>query len=287
MRRARLLVLLTALATGACSPAIAVRRAGHCDPPTHAMFQFDPDPQQPKEAPRDAHLAALLGLHSVLEERKSGELSVDLRLRVVERIELARLAVAAASAELSCESERSDQTADYLGHKGSGTVQTLTVASIGVAAATAIVSVFLSTNNSSAALQDSVAIGGGVVTGGLGLSSLWVHPEISYAHPRNLLGEVWRGPKTTTLYSPFVWAYLTRREFSNAQDLSIREKIIDRWKRYQRVERNPAEAAILFGTGGLYDAGMLRTRSQMLDEVEAEVSLVNQDLEVLMSELTR
>jgi len=236
-------------------------------------------------APRDEHLAALLGLSNVLVERRSGELSTESRMRVLERIELARLSVAAASAELSCESERSDQTADYLNQKSAGTVQGLTVASIGVAAATAIAGVLLATNNATNESQDVVAIGGGLATGGLGLGSLWVHPEINYAHPRNLLADVWNGPPSSMLYSPFVWAYLTRPEFSNSQEQSIREKIIDRWRRYQRIDKMPKERELMFSSGGIYDAALLRMRSQMLDEVEAEVVLVNQDLEVLMTEL--
>jgi hypothetical protein len=281
----RILLRFFPLLALGCSPAIPVRGAGHCDPPAHATLPFEPDARPPLAAPRDEHLAALLGLRSVLVERRAGELSIESRMRVLERIELARLAVAASSAELTCESERADQTADYLGQRASGTVQALTVSSIVAAAATGTASVLLSTNNASNVQQDVVAIGGGVITGGLGLGSLWVHPQINYAHPRNLLAEIWAGPPTATLYSPFVWAYLTRPEFSNSQEHSIRDNIKDRWRRYQRIERSAGEKETLLGAGGLYDVSMLHTRSQMLDEVEAEVLLVNQDLESLIAEL--
>jgi hypothetical protein len=132
-----------------------------------------------------------------------------------------------------------------------------------------------------------VAISSGAVTAGLGLAMLGVHPRVDYGHPRNLLADVWRGPTEASTYPPLVWAYLTRREFSNQQQRSIRERIGARWSQYQGIERDSADVALLFGTGGRYDAALLRTRSRMLSEVRAEVDLVNQDIESLAAALIR
>jgi hypothetical protein len=88
------------------------------------------------------------------------------------------------------------------------------------------------------------------------------------------------------LAAPVVWAYLSRREFSNEQRASIRDKIVERWHRYQGLEQEPDDTSALFGAGGRYDADLLQTRAQMLDEVRAEVDLLSQDLESLASELT-
>jgi hypothetical protein len=284
--RARL--VLTIAVMQACAPAIAVRSGGYCDPPARANLQLRADPTPNASAPRSERLAALLGLSAtLLERRATGELSIESRVRVLERIEAARLSVAASSAELDCESQRAEQTANYLAHGETSAVQGLTVASIAAAAAAAIAGVFLSTANASHAAQNIFAIAGGVVTAGLGLGSLYVHPQIAYGHARNLLSDLWRGPSESANYAPVVWAYLSRREFSNQQRESIREKIVARWRRYQGVVQDPADVATLFGSGGTYDAELLQTRAKMLDEVRAEVDLFNQDLETLAAELVR
>ncbi|HEX4448057.1 MAG TPA: hypothetical protein VH044_15015 [Polyangiaceae bacterium] len=200
---------------------------------------------------------------------------------------MARIAVAASSAELACEAERADEAADYLTRHEAATVQRLTVASVLVAAATSVAGVFLSTSSARAAPQDAVAIGGGALTVGLGLGSLYVHREVEFIHPRNLLADIWNGPGISTAYPPPVWGYLTRSEFSNDQIQPIRERIVARWRKFETVENVPSMVAILFGAGGRYDAATLRARAAMLGQVKAEVDLENQELAALATELQR
>jgi hypothetical protein len=159
-----------ALASVACAPSTTtLRSGGYCGPPVLDTAPLDEEPAAAASAPREERMAALLGLRAVLLERRaSHEASVESRLRVIERIERARLTIAATSAELDCESERADQAAAYLAHKASNGTQALTVASIAAASATAIASVLLSTSNAPARTQDTVGISGGVVTAGLG-----------------------------------------------------------------------------------------------------------------------
>jgi hypothetical protein len=282
-------ILLALVAIQGCAPTIAVRpSSGYCGPPSHSTFRFEPDVAPSASASREERMAALLGLGSVLAERLAArELSTEARVRVLERIELARLSVTATSAELDCDAERADQTADYLSGKEASAVQGLTIASLVVAAGSAIAGVLLSTSNARASTQDAVAISGGAVTAGLGLAILGVHPRVDYGHPRNLLADVWRGPTESSTFPPIVWAYLSRREFSNQQQQSIRERIGERWSRYRGIARDPTDVALLFGTGGRYDAALLRTRSRMLGEVRAEVDLMNQDIESLAAALIR
>jgi len=282
-------VLLALVAIQGCAPTIAVRpSSGYCEPPSRTTFRFEQDPAPSASASREERMAALLGLGSVLAQQlASRELPIEARVRALERIELARLSVTATSAELDCDAARADQTADYLSRNGASAVQGLTMASLGVAAGAAIAGVLLSTSNARASTQDAVAISSGAVTAGLGLAMLGVHPRVDYGHPRNLLTDVWLGPTDSSTYPPLVWAYLARREFSNQQQQSIRERIGARWSRYQGIARDSADVALLFGTGGLYDAALLRTRARMLSEVRAEVDLMNQDIESLAAALIR
>jgi hypothetical protein len=273
----------SALALPACAPAVA-RGGGYCAPPAAASFAIRPDPPPPPGAPREAQTAALLGLAGVTAEQTSR--STDVHLRVVERIQLASLAIDATSAELDCEGERADQAGDYLTRGQTSSVQALTIASVAAATLTSIAGVLLSTNSRPAAEQYTVAISGGAVTAALGLGSFFVHPRTTFGHARNLLADVWLGPDVSTTYPPLVWTYLTRPEFSNSQRTPIRERIVARWKQFEQVE-DPASAAVLFGSGGSYDADTLHARATMLDEVKAEVDLAHQELAALAGILLR
>jgi hypothetical protein len=280
----RALLLVPLLAT-ACAPA-TLPSGGYCAPPALVPWSIASDPPPPASADRTERLAALLGLRDALLERRASHAtaSAESRMRVLERIELARVTVAATVAELDCEGERAEQAADYLTRSGSNKVQRLTVGSVVVAAATSIASVFLSTRGAKADVQDSVAVWGGALSVGLGLSSLYVHPRVDFTHPRNLLADVWTGPAASSMYPLPVWAYLARPEFSNDQREPIRAHVVARWRTFEQLQ-DPSSASLLFGAGGAYDADALRARAQMLDEVKAEVDLENQDLAVLAAAL--
>jgi hypothetical protein len=226
--------------------------------------------------------ASLLGLRAVLKEQPRSEAA---RVRALERMELGRLAVAATAAELECERERTAQAADVLSHAESTQANALTIASIGAAAATTIASVLLSTGSASTPTQDAVAIGGGGATAGLAFASLYVHPSVSFRTSRNLLAPLWTGLAMPALYSPLVWTYLTRPEFSNDGRRSIREHLVERWRSEIHLDRNASLAALLFGTGGEYDVDALRARAELLEEVAAEVRLESQDLSSLATVL--
>jgi hypothetical protein len=279
-------VLASALVGCATTPQPKIEY-GYCAPPAPEGERIVEDPAPPAGASRTAYLAALLGLSSALAEREAGPLSVDTRLRVLERLEVARIEISATTAELDCEGERLIQAADYLSRSQSSAVQTLTVASVLTAAGTAVAAVFLATANASGTTQDLATVAGSGVTAGLGIGALFVNPTLSVEHSRNLLTDVWRGPSRATMYPEAVWAYLNRREFSNAQDVSIREKIIERWRRTGQIEDDPRAMDRFLDAGGPYDAEALRRQQAMLAQVKAEVSLANQDLEVLAARLLK
>lgn len=228
-------------------------------------------------------MAALLGVRALFVEGKHDEAT---RIELLARIEEARLTIAATRAELDCAGESARQAADYLERAQERAATSLTVASIAAAAATSIVTVFLSTGQTSNWTQNSVAIGGGVVTAGLGAASLEVSPHMRVDHPRNLLADVWFGPKESTLYPPVVWGYLTDPEFSNDQREPIRAGIVARWEQFHGVRKeDPKLVALLFGSGGRYDEETLRMRGSMIDQVKAEVDLMNQDIAALAARL--
>jgi hypothetical protein len=270
------------LALPGCATASVIRGSGdYCAPPVTPATSIVPDPSLPG-ASREEQTARLLGLGSVFSGTARLPTDLEARLRVVERIDLARLTLAATLAELDCDARRARVAADDVNRAKGSRVQTLTFWSIAAAAVTGIGSAFLSTTNASNAVQDTAAIVGGGVTAGLGLASLYVDPTISFAHPRNLLTDVWAGPPSSATYPPFVWAYLTGAEFTNAQTGSIRANLVERWRHLEAIA---GSRALLLGSGGTYDTDALRLRAAMLDDVRAEVSLANQDVSAVAEEL--
>jgi hypothetical protein len=228
-------------------------------------------------------MAALLGVRALFAEETHDQAT---KIDLLARIEESRLIIAGTRAELDCAGESAKQAADYLEHAQEKAVHSLTVASIVSAAATSIVSVFLSTGQASTWTQNGFAIGGGTVTAGLGIASLDVHLHIRVDHPRNALTDVWFGPKESTLYPPVVWGYLTDPEFSNDQREPIRARIVERWLELQGVRKeDPKLVALLFGAGGTYDTETLRMRASMIDQVKAEVDLMNQDIAALAARM--
>jgi hypothetical protein len=275
-------LLVIALSLAACAPASALGGGSFCAPPA-VPAPFPSDPPPPPGASREERMAALLGVRALLVEGRHDEAT---RIQLLARIEEARLTIAATRAELDCAGESARQAADYLERAQERAATSLTVASIAAAAATSIVTVFLSTGQTSNWTQNSVAIGGGVVTAGLGAASLVVNPHMRVDHPRNLLAEVWFGPKESTLYPPVVWGYLTDPEFSNDQREPIRARIVARWAQFHGVRKeDPKLVALLFGAGGTYDEETLRMRGSMIDQVKAEVDLMNQDIAALAARM--
>lgn len=228
-------------------------------------------------------MAALLGLRSWAD----GERTDVSRARALQRIELARLAIDATSAELECERQRAEQAAIALSRSKSSQSQALTIASILAASATSIASVLLATRNANEVVQDGVAIEGGAATAALALASLYVDPRTPFGHSRNLLADIWQAPASSRLYPSLVWTYLMRPEFSNDGRKSIRDHLVARWQRDAGLEGGGPLPKLLFGSGGRYDVDGLHLRAEMLDEVEAEVRLESQDLAAFAARVLR
>ena len=244
----------------------------YCEP-TSARREAWTEDVAPAGASHRARIRAALGLEALtapLGDEKAQ------RLATLERVEEARLAIARISAELDCEGERADQVGTYLQEKSSSWVQGFTVASLVAGAATGVASSILMAADASRGSQLAVGVSGASVAGALGIGALAVHPRLPFAHARNLLADVWNGPRVSTVYPPVVWAYLSRPEFSNLGDQPIRAKIAARWRSFAELEAD--DVKLLFGTGGAYDEKALHVRASMLNQVKAEVELLNQEL---------
>ncbi|GGE94107.1 hypothetical protein [Hymenobacter cavernae] len=210
------------------------------------------------------------------------------RQKVLAHLQLMTAAIASTAAELDCEGERADQVAGYLAEQESQRAQRLTVLSIGVGAAAGVGTTVFERK----APQYAFGIGGGLLTAGLGLLTLTSHRKIAFAHPRNLLTDVWTEKHTSALYPPSVWYCLQQKAFSNRGETSVAHNTRQRWQHYGQLAQPDSpegrrQQALFFGEGGTYSMEELRIRANMLNELQAAVRLINQDLQALLLMLTR
>lgn len=202
------------------------------------------------------------------------------------KLKQASLEVSATAAEIDCEEERAEQIAGYLLKRQSSRETRLTVAAISIGAVGALSAVaFLSAGNELAAewIGITTALSEVVLAGFI----FFQKTNIMFYHQRNHLAEIWNGNKTSSLFPPSVWYYLNGGSSISRDGLSLREELVERWKRFNRFDKdaNQEEITLYFGEGGKYAAEQLSNRSNLLDQVESFVALMKQDLSVLMREL--
>ncbi|MGY2133523.1 hypothetical protein ACW9KT_14940 [Hymenobacter sp. HD11105] len=207
--------------------------------------------------------------------------------RILTRLLLLSTTIASVAAELDCEGERADQAASYLTQRANRYEQRLTVLSIAVGAASGVATTVLESRTG----QYVFGIGGGLITAALGVLTLTSNPTVQFMHPRNLLTNIWQETPQSATYPPSVWYVLTEPAFTNQAQSSLAHNARRRWENYGQLERPDSregreQQELLFGGGGHYDADALRLRADMLNELQASVRLINQDLRGLLQDLT-
>jgi hypothetical protein len=212
-----------------------------------------------------------------------GEIA-DLRGRLNDTIGATALDLGSVVANIHCEEWRAREVASWVHDAESKQVRRFTAASLVLAASAAIATGVLSLVDKNDVAAAVVGIGGGVVAGTLGFSTLSVHETTRYLHPRNLLGQVWRGGPHPD-FPETVWSFLTRPKPA-MPDRTPREDIVDMWKDSGRLGDDPAHpdperVALIFGEGGTYDANGLFARAGMLGELGQIVNLMSHDLQHL------
>ena len=226
--------------------------------------------------------------------------------QIFNRLLLASIEVASLAAELDCESERSKQLANYLDQINDTRVQRFTILSVVSGAITGIGTSALKNYGS----QATVGIIGSVVSGvSGGLAVISSKNSIIVKHNRNLLTDIWNEPKSSSIYSPFIWCVLNAKEFNPDFSNSTIRSLKSRWIEEGLVDTtankykipairkflakagfadttNKKKTELFFGTGGKYRANDLHTRTSMLNQLKAEIRSINQNLQALMLKLS-
>jgi len=131
-----------------------------------------------------------------------------------------------------------------------------------------------------------VAVGAGVAGVGLGIATL--NPKgkkIELVHKRNLLRNVWQQENQNT-FPPFVWFMLTEKSISNSGANSLLHNLRQRWIHYQfDGDSTKAGTSVNFTDGGFYRADDLHNRAQMINQLQAVVRSLGQDINIFLREL--
>jgi len=211
------------------------------------------------------------------------------REKLIGRILLAMEEVSSLTAEIECESDRTDQIADRLQDEHSNRTKYETLGAIVVAGVAAIASGGAVLAGATVA-EAAAVIAGGSLAAGLGSLPLFAESHQEFTHPRNLLREVWEGPKRSTLFPTSVWRYLSRQPKAELEGSTYRAELIESWRQEGRLGE-PGSAMehkrmqLLFGNGGIYELQDLRARSAMLGLLSSTVQKMHQDLEMLIRQV--
>ncbi len=260
-----------------------------------AVTEDLPDPEGFSEKALNAAYAIqalplLKELHALEQEGDTRDLMLlSIRAKLIGRILLGIEEINSLAAEIHCEAGRADQVADRLQDENSSRIRYETLGAIVVAGAATVASGGAVLAGLTV-LEGAVAIGGGTLATGLGVLALLAETHQEYRHPRNLLQEVWEGPRTSTLFPPSMWRFLTRQGKAKLEGHTYRDELIKSWKQEGELGEPGSDIeqkriALLFSEGGVYELQDLRARASMLKLLAGMVELMHQDLEMLVKQV--
>lgn len=215
-----------------------------------------------------------------------------LRLRqgITDRVLLAMSDIASTQAEIDCEGERGDGLRERLQKAENRRSRRLGLASVMIGALTAAATGGLSLAGA-ATSGDIAGIVGGVAEASAAGSLLFGDASGGLRNERNLLGEIWERPARPVLFPGSVWRFLNRRPVEDPAAPSRAERLVAELRADERLgARGSAEEGqrmrLLFGPGGTFTLEDLELRDTSLDLLETNIAAMNQELRVLLEELT-
>jgi len=214
---------------------------------------------------------------------------LELRQQLTDRILLAAFEVSSGVAEVVCERDRADQVAHRLDEIDTSRIRGLTLASIVLGGVAAIVSGGIGLAGGATTASDAVEVAGGVFSTMFGVTALFTKSKQEFTHDRNVLSELWNDPPTSPLFSPSIWRFLHR---PHKEGKTPREELVAAWRHEGRLGKpgsthEEKRIVLLLGQGGSYHSTELHARASMLEELEATIQLMHQELELFVREIAK
>lgn len=210
---------------------------------------------------------------------------LELRQELSDQLLLALFDADSVAAELECEKGRAEALAAGLDEVQNDVQQRRTViALLSDATAGLLSGIFLF--GGSEVLAGAADVVGNILQGSYGYAALGGQQQHQLMQPRNLLQEVWEGPKNSAMFPESVWRFLNWPQ-DTERARSRRDVIVQEWKKRlgePGSEKEGHRKQLFFGGGGIYTVPELRHRAEMLDRLKASVRLMSQDLNLLFKE---
>ena len=313
-----ILVLLSGCATGPQTPVPGLSESdllgGFCSssaPVDSTIFSSPPlrpaqqNPGLPVETPlslRSEGISQIMGVTGLIQQigqlktkdaqgmEGARERWVEARQQLSNRVLLTMLEVSSVTAEADCEQTRAQHIATALSADLIKRVQRKTLYAILGDAMIGILGGALSLGGSTTAAAASDVFGG-VITTSFGLSAAFDDNEATFQHERNLLRDIWNGPKESTLFPAPVWRFLNSPEEDKGDGKTTRrELLVADWRKHEwlgepQSETEQKRVALFFGDGGTYSVEEFQIRAQMLGFLKTYVNLMNQHLNGLIREV--
>lgn len=274
-----------------------VSRSEQYDDENHELFA----PEASDLSLATVRIANIIGVTKLIERHhllavENQELELDQRIQLLQfreqltiRILQALLAVKSAAAEADCEEARATAVANRLQDRQQLQSTQFTVLSLLASGLGGVLSGGLSLG-AQATLPVIVDIIAGVAESAFGAMALSDSLSHELSHERNILKDIWDGPKQSKLFPRSVWRFLNQPLQEDPSHRSLRETLIARWRRDGHLgEANSKDEKhrieLFFGVGGLYTESELRDRAEMLDMLEADINLMSHDLEHFLDEI--
>ncbi|MCH7401527.1 hypothetical protein ACFOUP_13855 [Belliella kenyensis] len=224
-------------------------------------------------------MAIALNLVDELESYLNGELSdtkrLELKMKIITRVMRMDLEINALMSAIDCEEEKAEQLATFLDRSLRKRERNLTVAAIVIGATVGVSQgVSVAANDEVGDWLDYFGIAGGLAEVILGVSILRMDKKVSIDHPKNVLRDVYEGDSRPSYFPPSVWYYFNS-ERNNEENVSLKNQLIKRWEAYNL---NYSGMSVMLDDGGEYASDLLKIRSEMLDQVESQIALINKDL---------
>ncbi|KIO51835.1 hypothetical protein [Flavobacterium hibernum] len=286
-------IFISSCSTVLNSPKIDYLTSNYCQPTIE--YDYSKLETSPNKIPKqDSILHANLSKHDILISKAIGIETylaeylltkkdtlkrLVLKQKITDRLILTSIEINALASELDCNGERIDKLANFVTDINNKKTKNLTVASVTIGALTTVATVLIKNNNSS----NIVGVSGGLLSAGLG--ALTISPKgkkIELKLQRNLLRNIWFNDNANGAYPNAIWTILNDKEFSNSGKNDLQESIKNRWLQYNFDGKIDTETEkLFFYDGGIYTADDLSSRANMLNELQATVRSLEQDLKSL------
>ncbi|MFC4874077.1 hypothetical protein [Negadavirga shengliensis] len=217
-------------------------------------------------------LDLLLGYNQ--KENDNSTVFIQTLQKIQAKVTKTNLEISSITSAIDCEEEKAEQLSVFLERRLRKSERNLTVGAIVTGALVGLSTGTILMAGGSGFIIEAIGISGGLAEVFLGLKILKLENMVFIQHPRNILADVKESKSYSDYLPPAIWYYLNHQNTSR-NGTTLRELLLQRWEAYSD---SIGEKEVYFLKEGYYTTDMLKNRADMLDQLEAQIGLMNQDI---------